>query len=138
VSLHAYAGFEGKTLSGEPIDVAGNPLSPGDEWVGPHPSIPYVLTAGGNDIYYWSKPKPNVTKDSQVVEGGWVDTAKEVADKPLPWTMRRLANSGSILFAGHEHQSKSADDGEASFWMEGLAPFMTRLSPLSATAPDTD
>ena len=55
-------GFEGRILSGEPIDWSGNPLSPGDEWVGPHPGIPYVLAAGGADIYYSFSPRPNVEK----------------------------------------------------------------------------
>jgi hypothetical protein len=30
----------------------GAPLSPGDSWVGPRPGIPYVLAAGGKDIYF--------------------------------------------------------------------------------------
>jgi len=37
--------FEGKTISGEPIDFNGKPLRPGDKWIGPHAGIPYVLTA---------------------------------------------------------------------------------------------
>jgi hypothetical protein len=31
--------------------------------MGPHAGIPYVLTAGGNDVYYKTRPRPNVTKD---------------------------------------------------------------------------
>jgi hypothetical protein len=54
--------FEGKILSGEPIDWQGNPLSPGDAWVGPHPGVPYVLKAGGTDIEYRFSPRPNVEK----------------------------------------------------------------------------
>ena len=46
--------FDGKVLSGEAIDLNGNPLSPGQTWDGPHPGIPYVLAAGGNDINYSS------------------------------------------------------------------------------------
>src|SRR5262245_57494415 len=42
--------FEGKILSGEAIDLQGNPLTPGDTWTGPHPGIPYLLSAGGDDI----------------------------------------------------------------------------------------
>src|SRR5262249_7887949 len=48
--------FDGITLSGEPIDKGGNPLNPGDEWTGPHPGIPYILAAGGSDIYYKFSP----------------------------------------------------------------------------------
>src|SRR5262245_29305794 len=55
--------FEGKTLSGEPIDLEGNPLASGDTWTGPHPGIPYLLAAGGDDIRYAIQPRPNVEKD---------------------------------------------------------------------------
>ena len=44
--------FDGKILSGDPVDLQGNPLSPGDTWNGPHPGIPYILAAGGDDITY--------------------------------------------------------------------------------------
>lgn len=54
--------FEGKTLSGEPHDLDGNPISPGGEWTAPHPGIPYVLAAGGTDVYYDCVPRPNVKK----------------------------------------------------------------------------
>lgn len=56
--------FEGHTLSGEPFDLDGNPLSPGDQWVGPHPGIGYVLSPKrGMDIRYTICPRPNVEKD---------------------------------------------------------------------------
>jgi len=54
--------FEGKTISGEPYDLDGKPLRPGDTWTGPHAGIPYVLAATGNDIYYRTFPRPNVEK----------------------------------------------------------------------------
>jgi len=54
--------FEGITLSGEGVDLDGRLLSPGDDWDGPHPGIPYVLKAGGGDIYYKSEPRPHVIK----------------------------------------------------------------------------
>jgi hypothetical protein len=44
--------FEDKPLSTRPVDSAGNPLTPGDHWLGPRPGIPYVLAAGAADIYY--------------------------------------------------------------------------------------
>ncbi len=44
--------FDGKILSGEPVDLGGFPLSPGATWTGPHPGIPYILNAGGSDISY--------------------------------------------------------------------------------------
>ncbi len=54
--------FEGKTLTGRAVSWEGASLSPGDRWVGPHAGIPYVLAAGGNDIYFETVPRPNVTK----------------------------------------------------------------------------
>ncbi len=44
--------FEGAPLSTRPVQPDGIPLAPGDQWVGPRPGIPYVLAAGGKDIYY--------------------------------------------------------------------------------------
>ena len=44
--------FEGKRLTTRPVNADGLPLAPGDVWVGPRPGIPYMLTAGGNDIKY--------------------------------------------------------------------------------------
>jgi hypothetical protein len=52
--------FEDKILSGEGMGDDGQPLEPGDLWTGPHPGIPYRLTAGGHDIYYKAFPRPNV------------------------------------------------------------------------------
>lgn len=54
--------FEGKTISGEPNDLNGMPVSPGGEWTAPHPGIPYILAAGGTDVYYDFVPRQNVTK----------------------------------------------------------------------------
>jgi len=54
--------FEGKTLSGDAKDHNGNPLSPGDEWIGPHPGIKYILAGNGQDIYYEIEPRPKVRK----------------------------------------------------------------------------
>jgi hypothetical protein len=55
--------FEGKCISGEPVDFNGNPMNLGDRWIGPHAGIPYILSANGNDIYYRTEPRPRVTKD---------------------------------------------------------------------------
>jgi hypothetical protein len=46
--------FEGRKLTSRPVDRDGAPLNAGDPWVGPRPGIPYVLAAGGQDIYYES------------------------------------------------------------------------------------
>lgn len=55
--------FEGNILSGDGVDLEGNPLNPGDDWVGPHPGIPYILQAGCRDIRYESEPRPRVKKE---------------------------------------------------------------------------
>ena len=44
--------FEGRPLTTRPVDGAGQPLRPGESWVGPRPGIPYVLKAGAGDIHY--------------------------------------------------------------------------------------
>lgn len=70
--------FEGKTLSGEPIDLDGNPISPGERWVGPHPGIPYVLKAGASDIYFTSEPRPDVEKKHRLSKTVGPEIANEV------------------------------------------------------------
>ena len=54
--------FDEKRISGEPLDFDGTPLRPGDTWEGPHAGVPYVLTAGGDDVYYRVFPRPDVEK----------------------------------------------------------------------------
>lgn len=44
--------FEGQPLTTRPVHPNGTPLNAGERWVGPRPGIPYVLAAGGDDIYY--------------------------------------------------------------------------------------
>jgi hypothetical protein len=67
--------FEGTTLTTRPVDRSGASLNPGDKWVGPRPGIPYVLAAGGGDIYYETpaltddapaRVRPNVTRKVQL------------------------------------------------------------------------
>jgi hypothetical protein len=54
--------FEGHLLSGEGKALDRSDLQPGDTWTGPHPGIPYKLTADGRDIYYVTEPRANVTR----------------------------------------------------------------------------
>lgn len=54
--------FENKMLSGDAKDLTGKPLSPGENWEGPHPGIAYVLSGNFNDIYYEREIRPRVTK----------------------------------------------------------------------------
>ncbi len=76
--------FEGKRLTTKPIDLNGTPLSPGDLWVGPRPGIPYVLSAGGNDIYYETPALTN--EDPPKVRAGVtqrVNLSKKLQDKKV-------------------------------------------------------
>lgn len=54
--------FEDKVITGEGLDLEGKPLNPGDVWIGPHPGVPYILTAGKNDVYYETLARPDVTR----------------------------------------------------------------------------
>ena len=54
--------FKGRTISGKPVGPGNQPLQPGDSWHGPHAGIPYVLTASGDDIYYRTRPEPEIEK----------------------------------------------------------------------------
>ena len=44
--------FEGKPLTTRAVNGDGHALLRGEKWYGPRPGIPYVLAAGGGDIYY--------------------------------------------------------------------------------------
>ncbi len=75
--------FEGHTLSGDARSLSGDRLAPGDRWEGPHPGVPYILTANNNDISYEISPRPNVTRRvllSQEVGG---ERAREIAKQVL-------------------------------------------------------
>ena len=51
----------------------------GEIWTGPHPGIPYVLRAGGGDVYYTSEPRENVTKKVLLSKERGEDAAKAFA-----------------------------------------------------------
>jgi len=71
--------FDGKTISGEPLDLDGNPLLPGDTWTGPHAGIPYVLTAESNDVYYRTFPRPDVEKRVKLSAEKGKSAAEQIA-----------------------------------------------------------
>jgi len=71
--------FEGNLLSGRAVDLDGRSLEPGEIWTGPHPGIPYVLKAGGGDIYYTSVPRENVTKKQWLSHHVGPEAAKALA-----------------------------------------------------------
>jgi hypothetical protein len=71
--------FEGNVLSGRGVGLDGRPFEPGEEWTGPHPGIPYVLAAGGDEIYYESHPRTDVTKKERLSTYVGVESARELA-----------------------------------------------------------
>ena len=73
--------FEGNVISGEGIDLQGNPLARGDIWVGPHPGIPYILESGAGDIRYESNPRPNVTKHVKLSSYVGQEQARSIAKR---------------------------------------------------------
>src|SRR5262249_17295287 len=103
--------FEGKTLSGEPVDLGGNPLNPGDEWIGPHPGIPYILAAGGADIYYEFSPRPNVEKKIRLSKCMEPGKAREVASR-----IRDVKGFSGGRFYVNEFRSIFAPVKEGSEW----------------------
>jgi len=76
--------FEGKQLTSKPIDLNGTALVPGDSWVGPRPAIPYVLAAGGKDIYFES-PALTTSTPPEIRQGVTrkVQLSKILKDKAL-------------------------------------------------------
>ncbi len=71
--------FEGDRISGLPRRSDGSELSPGDVWNGPRVGIPYILTAGGYDVYYQISPRPDVTKRVSLSKEIGVENARKVA-----------------------------------------------------------
>jgi hypothetical protein len=71
--------FDGKTISGEPVDLNGMPLRPGDIWTGPHAGIPYVLAAAGNDVYYRIFPRPGIEQRVKLSTEKGKSTAEQIA-----------------------------------------------------------
>ena len=99
--------FEGTTLSGEGVDVTGQSLSPGDIWDGPHPGIPYILQAGGGDVYYQSELRPHVTRKVTLSSAVGTDAARVFADRTQAvkgWQGGRFyVNEWHELFAPVDH-----------------------------------
>jgi hypothetical protein len=50
------------TISGDAIDLRGNPVPQCGVWPGLRQGIPYVLAAGGREIYYRYFPRPDVER----------------------------------------------------------------------------
>jgi hypothetical protein len=73
--------FEGKAISGAPVDWDGKMLQSGAHWPGPHAGIPYTLTAGSDDVYYQFSPRPDVTRKVRLSKAIGIKNACAVADQ---------------------------------------------------------
>ena len=73
--------FDGQILSGRPRGLDGKPLSPGDEWQGPHPGILYKLRAGGRDVSYEVRIGLNRTKEIRLSDVRDRQAAAQIARK---------------------------------------------------------
>ena len=71
--------FKGRTISGQPIGPDKKRLEPGDTWTGPHAGIPYVLAASGDDIYYRTRPEPEIEKRVRLSTKKGRATAAQIA-----------------------------------------------------------
>lgn len=91
--------FEGKTISGKAQDFDGGPLQPGCKWTGPHVGIPYVLAAGGRDIYYEKTIRPKVTKRDKLSDHVGPEKAAALAQKIVA-----IAGFGGGTFYINEHR----------------------------------
>lgn len=77
--------FEGKQISGRPVDFYGNPLQTGDEWIGAHQGIPFILVAGGNDIRYERTLRPNVIQKVHLSSFIGKQKTKAIIEKIIPF-----------------------------------------------------
>ena len=71
--------FKGRTISGQPIGPDNQRLEPGDTWTGPHAGIPYILAASGDDIYYRTRPEPEIEKRVRLSAKRGKTTAAQMA-----------------------------------------------------------
>jgi hypothetical protein len=67
------------TISGEALDLEGNPLAILQPWQGLHQGLRYVLAAGGHDIYYTSTPRPDVQRTVRLSREVGPDAAEQIA-----------------------------------------------------------
>ncbi|MBE3143648.1 MAG: hypothetical protein IMZ61_06970 [Planctomycetes bacterium] len=103
--------FEGKIISGEPLDFSRKHLKAGDIWFGPHAGIPYILVAGGDDIHYEYSPRPNVTKKVRLSDIVGKERAVKIAN-----LIREVKGFAGGRFYVNEFQSMFAPVNSGSLW----------------------
>ncbi len=127
--------FEGGRISGLPRSSEASELSPGDIWDGPRVGIPYVLTAGGYDIYYEISPRPDVTKKVFLSKEIGAEKARKIslkiADVKGPSGGRFYVNEHLAIFTPlNEH-------GEWSYRYIGQLDLDSWFRPVEVVAPIT-
>lgn len=125
--------FEGGRISGLPKSPEGAELSPGDIWDGPRVGIPYILTAGGYDIYYQISPRPDVTKKVLLSKEIGAENARrialKIADVKGPSGGRFYVNEHLAIFTPlNEH-------GEWSYRYIGQLDLDSWFRPVEVVAP---
>ena len=103
--------MEGNILSGDPVDLDGNPLASGDSWDGPHPGIPYTLMAGRDDIRYTTRPRPQVERRVRLSKEIGGDRAEAVAR-----SIRKVKGFLGGRFYVNEFQTIFAPVSEGREW----------------------
>src|SRR5690554_5623978 len=100
--------FEGKTISGDAVDLDGNPIQPGDPWQGPHPGIPYIFSAGGKDIYYRYNPRPRVEEEVRLSKILGTEKAAKVAR----WVAEVKGRAGGRFYVNEFQQVFTPQNGD--------------------------
>jgi hypothetical protein len=100
--------FEGQPLTTKPVHPDGTSMSRKDPWIGPRPGIPYVLAAGGGDIYYetpaLTDDEPPKIRPSMIQK---VQLSKVMADKSqlegATWPISSVRGHKGGRFYVNEH-----------------------------------
>jgi len=112
------------TISGEAIDLDGNPVSQLDIWPGLRHGIPYVLAAGGNDIYYRYSPRPDVERTVRLSKYVGAAAAEAVAAR-----IRQVKGFQGGRFYINEWREMFAPKGEDDSSARILCYYVGRLRP---------
>ncbi len=123
--------FEGNIISGEAVDLHGQPLAPGDQWNGPHPGIRYVLTADSRDIRYTSEPRRNVLETVKLS-----DCVGSAAAERVAYQIAVVKGARGGRFYVNEWREMFApleDDQGIAYWyigrLEEDTPWFPKRSP---------
>jgi hypothetical protein len=95
------------TISGEPLGLDGNPVPELGNWPGIRQGTPYVLAAGGHDIYYKFSPRKDVERTVKLSKCVGQEAAEKIASR-----IRRVKGSQGGRFYINEWREMFAPRGE--------------------------